>query len=147
MRLEPAHREAYVRLRKAQVAFPQILSAYYGVVRWASVNGSRSRSAARGLFRGFQVSRPRRRSLRRRVPGAVKQRRDHANGQDPQDDAEEIEIEALAERASSGSCASILTPTINSTGRQRMLHVVERVHAPPSANTATADRGSRTHCW
>jgi effector-binding domain-containing protein len=34
MRHEPAHREAYVRLRKAQVAFPQILSAYDGVTAW-----------------------------------------------------------------------------------------------------------------
>jgi hypothetical protein len=36
IRTEAAHREAYVRLRKAQVAFPQILSAYDGVTRWAA---------------------------------------------------------------------------------------------------------------
>lgn len=30
-REEPAHREAYVRITKAQVAFPQILSAYEAV--------------------------------------------------------------------------------------------------------------------
>jgi len=34
MRLEPAHREAYVRLRKAQVGFPQVQSAYAAVERW-----------------------------------------------------------------------------------------------------------------
>jgi DNA-binding transcriptional MerR regulator len=39
LRFEPAHREAYVRLRKAQVAFPQILSAYDGVMRWAAAHG------------------------------------------------------------------------------------------------------------
>ena len=36
MRREPAHREAYVRLRKAQVAFPQILSAYDAVTEWVT---------------------------------------------------------------------------------------------------------------
>ena len=36
MRREPAHREAYVRLRKAQVAFPQILSAYDAVTEWVA---------------------------------------------------------------------------------------------------------------
>ena len=33
-RREPAHREAYVRLRKAQVGNPQILSAFDAVGRW-----------------------------------------------------------------------------------------------------------------
>ena len=50
MRLEPAHREAYVRLRKAQVAFPQILSAYDGVVRWASANGIEIIGAPREIY-------------------------------------------------------------------------------------------------
>jgi hypothetical protein len=36
MRREPAHREAYLRLRKAQVEFPQILSAYDGVTAWVT---------------------------------------------------------------------------------------------------------------
>jgi DNA-binding transcriptional MerR regulator len=36
VRQEPAHHEAYVRLRKAQVAFPQILSAYDAVSQWIS---------------------------------------------------------------------------------------------------------------
>jgi DNA-binding transcriptional MerR regulator len=39
VRREPAHREAYVRLRKAQVAFPQILSAYDGVTGWVVSQG------------------------------------------------------------------------------------------------------------
>jgi effector-binding domain-containing protein len=34
MRREPAHREAYVRLTKAQVKFPQIQSAYAVVEEW-----------------------------------------------------------------------------------------------------------------
>jgi DNA-binding transcriptional MerR regulator len=50
MRLEPAHREAYVRLRKAQVAFPQILSAYDGVARWAAVNGIEISGAPREIY-------------------------------------------------------------------------------------------------
>ncbi len=39
MRHEPAHREPYVRLRKAQVEFPQILSAYDGVACWIEARG------------------------------------------------------------------------------------------------------------
>jgi DNA-binding transcriptional MerR regulator len=39
MRVEPAHREAFVRLRKAQVEFPQILSAYDGVAQWIDARG------------------------------------------------------------------------------------------------------------
>jgi hypothetical protein len=34
VRREDAHHEAYVRLRKVQVAFPQILSAYDAVSQW-----------------------------------------------------------------------------------------------------------------
>ncbi|WP_158883729.1 MerR family transcriptional regulator [Amycolatopsis anabasis] len=34
MRLEPAHREVYTVLRRAQVEFPQILSAYDRVMSW-----------------------------------------------------------------------------------------------------------------
>lgn len=37
-REEPAHREAYLRITKAQVAFPQILSAYDAVARWLTTN-------------------------------------------------------------------------------------------------------------
>ena len=36
VRREAAHREAYVRLRKSQVAFPQILSAYDGLMAWVA---------------------------------------------------------------------------------------------------------------
>jgi DNA-binding transcriptional MerR regulator len=39
MRCEPAHREAYVRLRKAQVEFPQILSAYDELMAWVVARG------------------------------------------------------------------------------------------------------------
>lgn len=34
IRNEPAHREAYLRLRKAQVEYPQILSAFDAVAEW-----------------------------------------------------------------------------------------------------------------
>jgi DNA-binding transcriptional MerR regulator len=50
LRFEPAHREAYVRLRKAQVAFPQILSAYDGVARWAAANGVEITGAPREVY-------------------------------------------------------------------------------------------------
>jgi DNA-binding transcriptional MerR regulator len=39
MRREAAHDEAYVRLKKAQVDFPQILTAYDAVAQWISANG------------------------------------------------------------------------------------------------------------
>jgi DNA-binding transcriptional MerR regulator len=38
-RQEPAHREAYLRITKAQVEFPQILSAYDAVGHWLGDNG------------------------------------------------------------------------------------------------------------
>lgn len=50
LRFEPAHREAYVRLRKAQVAFPQILSAYDGVARWATAQGVEITGAPREIY-------------------------------------------------------------------------------------------------
>ncbi len=37
-RIEPAHQEVYVRLRKAQVEYPQILSAFDTVAQWADVH-------------------------------------------------------------------------------------------------------------
>ena len=40
---EPAHREAYTRITKAQVEFPQILSAYEAVDQWVR---SENRSVA-----------------------------------------------------------------------------------------------------
>jgi DNA-binding transcriptional MerR regulator len=50
LRFEPAHREAYLRLRKAQVAFPQILSAYDGVARWAAANDVEISGAPREIY-------------------------------------------------------------------------------------------------
>ena len=50
LRFEPAHREAYLRLRKAQVAFPQILSAYDGVMRWAAANNIEIPGAPREIY-------------------------------------------------------------------------------------------------
>ena len=50
LRFETAHREAYVRLRKAQVAFPQILSAYDGVARWATANSIEITGAPREIY-------------------------------------------------------------------------------------------------
>jgi DNA-binding transcriptional MerR regulator len=40
-RVEPAHSEAYVRITKAQVGFPQILSAYDAVTAWIRARGLR----------------------------------------------------------------------------------------------------------
>ncbi|WP_150308495.1 hypothetical protein [Planctomonas psychrotolerans] len=37
-RVEPAHREAYTTITKAQVAFPEILSAYEAVEGWIANN-------------------------------------------------------------------------------------------------------------
>ena len=39
MRREAAHDEAYVRLKKAQVEFPQILTAYDAVAQWIGASG------------------------------------------------------------------------------------------------------------
>jgi DNA-binding transcriptional MerR regulator len=50
MRREPAHREAYVRLRKAQVAFPQILSAYDGVTGWVTSQGLAIAGSPREIY-------------------------------------------------------------------------------------------------
>ena len=50
LRFEPAHREAYVRLRKAQVAFPQILSAYDGIARWAAAKMVEITGAPREVY-------------------------------------------------------------------------------------------------
>ena len=59
MRREPAHREAYLRLRKAQVGFPQILSAYDGVVRWVAARGLELTGSPREVyFADFRRSGP-----------------------------------------------------------------------------------------
>jgi DNA-binding transcriptional MerR regulator len=53
VRQEPAHHEAYVRLRKAQVAFPQILSAYDAVSQW--ISAKRLSVAARSLLLRLRI--------------------------------------------------------------------------------------------
>jgi DNA-binding transcriptional MerR regulator len=50
MRREAAHREAYVRLRKAQVEFPQILSAYDSVAGWVVSQGLTVAGAPREVY-------------------------------------------------------------------------------------------------
>jgi DNA-binding transcriptional MerR regulator len=49
-RREPAHREAYVRVRKAQIAFPQILSAYDAVAAWVTAQGLTAAGAPREIY-------------------------------------------------------------------------------------------------
>jgi hypothetical protein len=50
MRREPAHREAYVRITKAQVAFPQILSAYDAVSQWLHTHGLSAAGSPREIY-------------------------------------------------------------------------------------------------
>jgi DNA-binding transcriptional MerR regulator len=50
MREEPAHREAYVRITKAQVGFPQILSAYETVARWLAEQNLTATAAPREVY-------------------------------------------------------------------------------------------------
>lgn len=50
VRTEPAHREAYTRLTRAQVEFPQILSAYDAVAQWAGANGKTVAAAPREVY-------------------------------------------------------------------------------------------------
>jgi DNA-binding transcriptional MerR regulator len=49
-RVEPAHKEAYVRITKAQVEFPQILSAYDAVAQWIRANGKSITAAPREVY-------------------------------------------------------------------------------------------------
>jgi DNA-binding transcriptional MerR regulator len=49
-RVEPAHREAYTRIRKAQVAFPQILDAYEAVEQWTADNNRQVTAAPREVY-------------------------------------------------------------------------------------------------
>lgn len=49
-RPEPAHREAYLRIPKAQVGFPQILSAFDAVARWIPANGEAATLAPREVY-------------------------------------------------------------------------------------------------
>jgi DNA-binding transcriptional MerR regulator len=49
-RREPAHREAYARLTKAQVEFPQILTAYDAVIEWVGAHGRSVAGAPREVY-------------------------------------------------------------------------------------------------
>jgi DNA-binding transcriptional MerR regulator len=49
-RTEPAHREAYLRITKAQVAFPQILSAYDAVAQWLNEQGRNPSGPPREVY-------------------------------------------------------------------------------------------------
>ena len=49
-RVEPAHREAFVRIRKAMVEYPQILTAYDAVERWVSSNGIEIAGSPREVY-------------------------------------------------------------------------------------------------
>jgi DNA-binding transcriptional MerR regulator len=51
-RIEPAHREAYTRIRKAQVEYPQILSAYDAVEQWISQHGKTITGSPREVYFG-----------------------------------------------------------------------------------------------
>jgi DNA-binding transcriptional MerR regulator len=49
-RIEPAHREAYTRITKAQVEFPQILSAYEAVDAWVQAHGKTLAGSPREVY-------------------------------------------------------------------------------------------------
>lgn len=49
-RVEPAHREAYVRLKKREVEYPQILSAYDAVAQWVKEQGLAEAGAPREVY-------------------------------------------------------------------------------------------------
>ncbi len=59
LRREPEHREAFVRLRKAQVEFPQILSAFDGVAQWIGAQGLQIAASPREIyFTDFMAAAP-----------------------------------------------------------------------------------------
>ena len=59
MRREPAHREAYVRITKAQVDYPQILSAYDVVAEWIGTQGRSVAGSPREVyFAGWDAAGP-----------------------------------------------------------------------------------------
>lgn len=49
-RIEPAHREAYTRITKAQVGFPQILAAYDAVGMWVHQRGKTTAGSPREVY-------------------------------------------------------------------------------------------------
>lgn len=57
-RIEPAHREAFVRIRKAMVEYPQILTAYDAVERWVSANGAVAGAPREVYFTDFMAAGP-----------------------------------------------------------------------------------------
>jgi DNA-binding transcriptional MerR regulator len=59
MRREPAHREAYVTITKAQVEYPQILSAYDAVAHWIAAQGRTVAGSPREVYFGdFEAAAP-----------------------------------------------------------------------------------------
>lgn len=52
LRLEPAHKEAYTRITKAQVEYPQILSAYDAIARWVDAEGRSAAGSPREVYFG-----------------------------------------------------------------------------------------------
>jgi effector-binding domain-containing protein len=58
-RTEPAHREAYVRLRKEQVVFPEIQDVYRALNRWIHEQGLRVAAEPREIyFTNFEKAAP-----------------------------------------------------------------------------------------
>ncbi|MEV4560564.1 MerR family transcriptional regulator [Kitasatospora sp. NPDC049285] len=58
-RVEPAHREAYTRITRAQVEYPQILSAYDAVCAWAETAGAERTGPGREVyFTDFMAAAP-----------------------------------------------------------------------------------------
>lgn len=49
-RVEPAHREAYTTITRAQTRYPEILEAYTAVERWIQEHGARSAGAPREVY-------------------------------------------------------------------------------------------------
>jgi DNA-binding transcriptional MerR regulator len=59
VRVEPAHREAYVRISRAQFEYPQILSAYDAVAQWIGTQGRTFAGSPREVyFTDFAVAAP-----------------------------------------------------------------------------------------
>jgi DNA-binding transcriptional MerR regulator len=50
VRVEPAHNEAYARITKSQVAFPDILTAYDSVEAWLKENGKKPNGSPREVY-------------------------------------------------------------------------------------------------
>lgn len=58
-RREPGHKEAYVRITKAQVEYPQILSAYDAVAQWIGTRGRTVTGSPREVYFGdFDAASP-----------------------------------------------------------------------------------------